>query len=64
MKTRAEARAIALHGDQLYGKRPYAFHLDQVADIASHCSPKAEVLAHLHDTDTVEDTSISKCVES
>jgi (p)ppGpp synthase/HD superfamily hydrolase len=57
MTTKAEARAfaIAVHGGQLYGKHPYVFHLDQVADIASHYGPEAEVLAYLHDT--VEDTS-------
>lgn len=57
MATKAEARAFAIevHGNQLYGGRPYSFHLDQVADIASHYGPEAEILAYLHDT--VEDTS-------
>jgi guanosine-3',5'-bis(diphosphate) 3'-pyrophosphohydrolase len=57
MATKAEARAFAIevHGGQQYGKHPYAFHLDQVADIAWHYGPEAEVLAYLHDT--VEDTS-------
>jgi guanosine-3',5'-bis(diphosphate) 3'-pyrophosphohydrolase len=51
----ARSFAIEMHGGQLYGDRPYSFHLDQVAEIASSYGHQAETLAFLHDT--VEDTS-------
>ena len=54
-----EARTFAInaHGSQMYGKVPYAHHLDEVAKIASDYGELAEVVAFLHDI--VEDTSIT-----
>ncbi|HEY9109613.1 MAG TPA: HD domain-containing protein [Roseateles sp.] len=46
--------AIAAHGDQMYGDRPYSFHLDAVADLAAPYGAEAVVIAYLHDT--AEDT--------
>jgi len=54
MKDRAREFAIKCHGDQMYGDLPYAFHLDEVAEIASIYGDDAIVLAYLHDV--VEDT--------
>lgn len=57
MKTpRQQARAFAViaHGDQKYGDRPYACHLDAVAAFAAPYGEEAAVIAYLHDT--VEDT--------
>lgn len=55
MRDEARRFAIAAHGGQTYGDRPYAFHLDAVAEIASPYGDDAVVVAYLHDT--VEDTS-------
>lgn len=55
----AEARSFALaaHGDQKYGERPYAYHLDRVAALAVPYGDDAVVIAYLHDT--VEDTTVT-----
>lgn len=55
----AEARAfaVAAHGAQLYGTRPYSVHLDAVAELAAPYGERAQVVAYLHDV--VEDTSVS-----
>lgn len=55
-----EARAFALtaHGNQRYGSRPYAFHLDAVAELLSPYGTDAQVIGYLHDV--VEDTSVSE----
>ncbi|HNC53717.1 MAG TPA: HD domain-containing protein [Accumulibacter sp.] len=55
-----EARAFALtaHGDQRYGARPYAFHLDAVAELLSPYGADAQVIGYLHDV--VEDTTVSE----
>ncbi|MGR9045991.1 MAG: HD domain-containing protein [Gammaproteobacteria bacterium] len=52
----ARSFAIDAHGDQQYGDRPYAYHLDRVAN---HLVPYGEialVIGYLHDV--VEDTAI------
>lgn len=50
----ARAFAVAAHGEQKYGDRPYSFHLDAVAAIAAPYGAEAVTVAYLHDT--VEDT--------
>ncbi len=61
--TKARQFAIERHGQQKYGKRPYSFHLDQVAEIAASYGEAAVVVSFLHDV--VEDTKTSlKEVES
>lgn len=57
MRDEARRFAIGAHGGQTYGDRPYAFHLDAVAEIASAYGDEATVVAYLHDT--VEDTSVT-----
>ena len=42
---------------QKYGTRPYAFHLDAVADLAAAYGEDARAIAYLHDV--VEDTAVS-----
>ena len=58
----ADARAFALqwHGDQMYGERPYSYHLDQVAELAAryNLSRAARLAAYLHDT--YEDTGLTR----
>lgn len=54
---RARSFAIAAHGDQKYGDRPYTHHLDAVAELAVPYGEEAVVVAYLHDT--VEDTPIT-----
>jgi guanosine-3',5'-bis(diphosphate) 3'-pyrophosphohydrolase len=51
----ARAFAVNAHGKQKYGDRPYAYHLDAVAAIATPFGEEAVVIAYLHDT--VEDTA-------
>jgi (p)ppGpp synthase/HD superfamily hydrolase len=50
----ARAYALAVHGDQQYGDKPYAVHLDAVAALAKPYGAEAVTVAYLHDT--VEDT--------
>ncbi len=57
MRDEARRFAIAAHGGQTYGDRPYAFHLDAVAEIASAYGDDAAIVAYLHDT--VEDTGVT-----
>lgn len=56
MRDKARQFAIQAHGDQRYGNRPYAFHLDAVATHAAPYGEVAQVVAYLHDV--VEDTDI------
>jgi (p)ppGpp synthase/HD superfamily hydrolase len=51
----ARAFAVRAHGNQCYGERPYAYHLDQVAALAAPYGDEAVAIAYLHDT--VEDTA-------
>jgi (p)ppGpp synthase/HD superfamily hydrolase len=55
MQERARSFAIAAHGEQKYGDKPYVSHLDAVADLVARYGEEAVVVAYLHDT--VEDTS-------
>ncbi|MCA9689830.1 MAG: HD domain-containing protein [Nannocystaceae bacterium] len=52
----ARAFAIAAHGDQRYGARPYATHLDAVAALVDG-DEALQVIAYLHDV--VEDTAVT-----
>lgn len=57
-----EAREFALwaHGDQRYGKYPYSFHLDAVAELVRPLPDPdgfLETVAYLHDV--VEDTPVT-----
>jgi hypothetical protein len=51
-----EARAFALtaHGSQMYGDRPYAFHLEAVVSLLSGYGTDAQIVGYLHDV--IEDT--------
>jgi (p)ppGpp synthase/HD superfamily hydrolase len=49
--------AIAAHGAQRYGDRPYAYHLDMVVALLEPYGEQAQVVGYLHDT--VEDTATS-----
>lgn len=53
---RARDFAIKAHGEQRYGDRPYAFHLDMVATILAPFGEPAQVIGYLHDV--AEDTSV------
>jgi len=59
MDSVAEARAfaVAAHGDQRYGERPYVAHLDAVAELVRPFGSEAERIAYLHDV--VEDTPVT-----
>lgn len=54
-----EARSFALtaHGEQMYGARPYSFHLDAVARLLSPYGIEAQIIGYLHDV--VEDTQVT-----
>ncbi|QSI78675.1 HD domain-containing protein [Niveibacterium microcysteis] len=57
MTISAREFAIAAHGDQRYGERPYVFHLDRVVENLSEFGPLAETVGYLHDV--VEDTAVT-----
>lgn len=50
----ARSFAVAAHGEQMYGDRPYAYHLDAVAALLAPYGEEAQVVGYLHDV--VEDT--------
>lgn len=54
---RARAFAVAAHGGQMYGKRPYVTHLDTVLGLAAHFGLPLEVQVAACVHDTREDTS-------
>ena len=56
MIEKARQFAVAHHGDQKYGNRPYAFHLDHVASLLEPYGETAQVVGYLHDV--VEDTDV------
>jgi (p)ppGpp synthase/HD superfamily hydrolase len=58
MLEQARAFALAAHGDQMYGARPYSFHLDAVVRLLSPYGIEAQVIGYLHDV--VEDTEVSE----
>ncbi|WP_300455757.1 HD domain-containing protein [Accumulibacter sp.] len=53
----ARSFALAAHGDQMYGARPYSFHLDAVVRLLSPYGIEAQIVGYLHDV--VEDTEIT-----
>jgi len=53
----ARTFAEKAHGAQMYGDKPYVFHLDQVASLLEPYGDDAQIVGYLHDT--VEDTSVS-----
>lgn len=55
---RARDFAIAAHGFQRYGGRPYAFHLDQVAARVQALGHPYLTVAYLHDV--LEDTGVDR----
>jgi len=59
MDSIAEARAfaVAAHGDQRYGDRPYIVHLDAVAEMVRPYGSEAERIGYLHDV--AEDTRVT-----
>ncbi len=54
---RARTLARSRHVGQLYGDRPYSFHLDSVAELATPFGSDAMIVAQLHDL--LEDTTTS-----
>jgi (p)ppGpp synthase/HD superfamily hydrolase len=54
---RAREFAVHRHGAQRYGDRPYASHLDEVAELVRPFGDQAMVVAYLHDV--IEDTETS-----
>ncbi|MDS4016392.1 MAG: HD domain-containing protein [Candidatus Accumulibacter sp.] len=58
MLEEARAFALAAHGDQRYGSRPYVVHLDAVAELLAPYGNEAQVIAYLHDV--VEDTAVTE----
>ncbi len=58
MLTKARAFALHAHGDQTYGSRPYAYHLDMVADSLVPYGEQAQVIGYLHDV--IEDTRVTR----
>ena len=55
---KAREFAVARHGDQKYGNRPYSYHLDQVASLLEPYGELAQVVGYLHDV--VEDTDTTR----
>lgn len=53
----ARAFAVQAHGDQMYGDKPYVFHLDQVVELLQNYGEDAQIAGYLHDA--VEDTSVT-----
>ena len=53
----AKEFAIAAHGDQIYGDRPYVHHLDAVVELLRPFGETAQVIGYLHDV--VEDTAVT-----
>jgi (p)ppGpp synthase/HD superfamily hydrolase len=54
---KARAFAMKAHGGQMYGDKPYVFHLDQVVALLEHYGEDAQVTGYLHDV--VEDTPVT-----
>ena len=49
--------AISAHGDQVYGDKPYSYHLDAVDHILAGFSETIRTIGYLHDV--VEDTDVT-----
>ncbi|MCM8595789.1 HD domain-containing protein [Accumulibacter sp.] len=54
----ARSFALAAHGEQKYGDRPYAWHLEAVVDLLAPYGVEAQILGYLHDV--VEDTPVTE----
>lgn len=55
--THAREVAVAAHGSQRYGDRPYVVHLDAVVDLLAPFGQLVQVVGYLHDV--AEDTAMS-----
>jgi (p)ppGpp synthase/HD superfamily hydrolase len=53
---RAREFAITAHNSQMYGDRPYSFHLDMMVKLLEPFGEEAQVVGYLHDV--VEDTDV------
>lgn len=53
---RARAFALVMHGDQMYGSRPYIEHLDRVAELVRQAGGCAWLIAAAYLHDILEDT--------
>ncbi len=53
----ARAFAVRAHGAQMYGDKPYVFHLDQVVELLKSYGEEAQIVGYLHDS--VEDTPVT-----
>lgn len=60
MKQKARSFAVAAHGDQMYGDKPYVSHLDTVAELVTAYGEVAVVVAYLHDTAEDTDATIEE----
>lgn len=58
MLDQARSFALAAHGTQMYGARPYVFHLDAVVRLLAPWGVEAQVIGYLHDV--IEDTPITE----
>lgn len=57
MLHKARTFALDAHGDQMYGKKPYIYHLDKVANLLVDFGEEAQIIGYLHDV--LEDTNTS-----
>lgn len=53
----AKEFAAKAHGNQLYGDKPYLYHLEKVASHLQGYGEEAQIIAYLHDV--VEDTDVT-----
>lgn len=58
MLNKARIFAMHAHGDQMYGNKPYVYHLDKVANLLADFGEDAQVIGYLHDV--LEDTKASR----
>jgi (p)ppGpp synthase/HD superfamily hydrolase len=58
MLDEARSFAVTAHGSQMYGSKPYAFHLDAVVALLSPYGSEAQIVGYLHDV--VEDTEVTE----
>jgi (p)ppGpp synthase/HD superfamily hydrolase len=57
MIEKARLFALAAHGDQKYGDKPYIHHLEAVVEILKALGDEAKIIGYLHDV--AEDTPVS-----
>ncbi|RDH43456.1 HD domain-containing protein [Zooshikella ganghwensis] len=57
MIDKAKQFALERHGNQTYGDKPYAYHLDRVVELLVPYGEVAQTIGYLHDV--VEDTSVT-----